>query len=51
MQNFLHRKNIEHYRKLLAGQTLDDAMHKRVSKLLFDEEAKASPLLKAQDDG
>ena len=50
MQGFIHRKNIEHYRKLLAGPTLDERMHKVVSKLLFDEEAKVSPLPKARDD-
>ena len=43
MQDFIHRKNIEHYRRLLAGRTLDEGMHKHVSKLLSDEEAKDAP--------
>ena len=47
MQSFIRRKNIEHYRKLLAGLTLDEGMHKVVFKLLLDEEAKVSPLPKA----
>jgi hypothetical protein len=28
MQGFIRRKNIENYRKLLAGPTLDEGMHK-----------------------
>jgi len=51
MQDFIHRKNIEHFRKLLAGRTLDEGMHEYVSKLLFDEEAKDLPPAVAQDDG
>lgn len=50
MQGFIHRKNIEHYRRLLAGQTLDEVTHRRVSKLLSDEEAKDPPLQKARDE-
>ncbi len=50
MQGFIHRKNIEHYRRLLAGQSLDEVMHKRVSKLLSDEEAKDPPLQRARDE-
>ena len=50
MQGFVRRKNIEHFRKLLAGPTLDEGMHKVVSKLLLDEEAKVSPLPKVGDD-
>jgi hypothetical protein len=50
MQGFIRRKNIEHYRMLLAGPTLDEGMHKVVSMLLLKEEAKASPLPKARDD-
>jgi hypothetical protein len=33
MQGFIHRKNLEHYRKLLAGPTLDEDTHRVVSKL------------------
>ena len=50
LQGFIRRKNIEHYRMLLAGPTLDEGTHKVVSKLLLDEEAKVSPLPKARDD-
>lgn len=39
MQNFIHRKNLEHYRKLLT-QEGDDARHRTILKLLADEEAK-----------
>lgn len=51
MQDFIHRKNMEHYRKLLAGQALDEGIHEYVSKLLFDEEAKDLPPPPARDDG
>ncbi len=50
MQDFIHRKNIEHYRKLLAGRTLDKVMHEYVSKLLYEEETKDLPLPAAEDD-
>jgi hypothetical protein len=50
MQGFIHRKNLEHYRKLLAGPALDEDTQKVVSKLLLDEEAKVSPLPSAWDD-
>ena len=43
MQDFIHWKNMEHYRKLLAGPDLDQAMHEYVSKLLVDEEWKERP--------
>ena len=43
MQDFIHRKNMEHYRKLLAGPDMDQAMHEYVSALLADEEAKERP--------
>jgi len=50
MQDFIHRKNIEHYRRLLAGRTLDDGMHRHVLKLLSDEEAKDVPPPRARDE-
>lgn len=40
VQDFIHQKNLVHYRKLLAGPTLDDATRDYVSKLLADEELK-----------
>ncbi len=39
MQNFIHRKNLEHYRKLLA-QTEDDGRRQMILKLLAAEEVK-----------
>jgi hypothetical protein len=39
MRDFIHRKNIEHYRKLLS-RTADDAKRKVFQKLLAEEEAK-----------
>ncbi|MEI7875740.1 MAG: hypothetical protein WCK95_26695 [Alphaproteobacteria bacterium] len=51
MQDFIRRKNIEHYRKLLAGRTLDEGIHEYVAKLLFDEEAEDLHLSAAQDEG
>lgn len=50
MQDFIHRKNLVHYRKLLAGPTLDDATRDYVSELLADEEPKEPPPPSAQDD-
>jgi hypothetical protein len=41
MQDFIHRKNIEHYGKLLAGK-LDPAEREQLLKLLAEEEAKAA---------
>ncbi len=49
MEDFIHRKNLDHYRKLLAGPTLDVAMHEYVSTLLTDEEAKDRPPPKEWD--
>ena len=43
MQDFIHRKNLVHYRKLLAGPTLDDATRDYVSKLLAEEESLDPP--------
>lgn len=39
MQDLIHQKNLVHYRKLLAGPTLDDATRDYVSKLLAEEES------------
>ena len=48
MQSFIHRKNLEHYRKLLA-KTPDGAEQQQLLKLLAEEEAKDQPPLKAKD--
>ena len=50
MQDFIHRMNMEHYRKLLAGPGLDRAAHECVSKLLADEEEKDRPKTNERDD-
>jgi hypothetical protein len=42
MNDFVHQKNLEHYRKLLAGD-LDDAQRKMLLKLLAEEQAKEPP--------
>lgn len=39
MQSFIHRKNLEHYRKLLA-ETTDDATRQTIQELLAAEESK-----------
>jgi hypothetical protein len=39
MERFVHRQNIEHYRKLLA-ETTDEAQRRQLLKLLAEEEAK-----------
>ena len=44
MHDFIHRKNLEHYRKLLAG-TPDNAEPALLLRLLVEEEAK-EPLSK-----
>ena len=38
MQEFVHRKNLEHYRKLLT-ETTDETMRTRLIQLLADEKA------------
>jgi hypothetical protein len=48
MQDFIHRKNLEHYRKLLA-EAPDGAEQQQLLKLLAEEEAKDPPPLKAKD--
>jgi hypothetical protein len=39
MEKFIHRQNLEHYRKLLA-ETTDEVKQQTLLKLLADEEAK-----------
>ena len=41
MEQFIHRANIERYRRLLA-QASDEAEGQRIAKLLAEEEAKDS---------
>jgi hypothetical protein len=49
MQGFIHRKNLENYRQLLA-ETKDDAQRCQVEKLLAEEMAKEPPMLGPRDD-
>lgn len=51
MQDFIRRCNIENYRKLLSGQTLDEETHQRVLSLLSDEEAQDAPRPNAREEG
>jgi hypothetical protein len=39
MERFIHRENLEHYRKLLA-QTATDERRQQILKLLAEEQAK-----------
>jgi hypothetical protein len=39
MEKFIHRQNLEHYRKLLA-ETTDEVKRQTLRKLLAEEEAK-----------
>ena len=39
MERFVHRQNIEHFRKLLA-ETTDEVQRRLLLKLLAEEEAK-----------
>ena len=48
MQNFIHEKNLENYRKLL-NETTDKHQRKQLLKLLVEEEAKDVPP-KQKDD-
>ena len=50
MQSFVHRKNLEHFRKLLA-QTTDEAERRTVLKLLAEEKAKDKAPTKAPNGG
>jgi hypothetical protein len=49
MQGFIHRKNLENYRQLLA-ETKDEAQRRQLEKLLAEEVAKEPPVPKPQDD-
>ena len=49
MQEFVHRKNLENYRMLLAGE-LDKTQREVLLRLLAEEEAKELPPLHARDD-
>ena len=42
MDEFIHRQNLEHYRKLLV-ETEDEAQRQQVMKLLAEEEAIQPP--------
>lgn len=50
MPDLIHQKNLVHYRRLLAGPTLDDATRDYVSKLLAEEELKEPPPPSTPDD-
>jgi hypothetical protein len=49
VQDFIHKKNLEHYRKLLAG-TPDEAERALLVRLLAEEEAKKPPWKMAAND-
>lgn len=49
MQGFIHRKNLENYRKRLE-ETTDEAERGQLRKLLSEEEAKEPPATRRQDD-
>jgi hypothetical protein len=49
MQDFVHRKNLENYRMLLAGE-LDETQRAVLLRLLAEEQAKELPPLHARDD-
>ena len=49
MQEFVHRKNLENYRMLLAGEP-DGTQRGMLLRLLAEEEAKELPPLHARDD-
>lgn len=49
MQSFIHRKNLENYRKQLA-ETNDDARRLRLEKLLAEEEANQPFTDEREDD-
>jgi hypothetical protein len=48
MQDFVHQKNLEHFRKLLA-RTTDDAERRLLMKLLEEERSKDKAPTKAKD--
>jgi hypothetical protein len=44
VDEFIHRQNLEHYRRLLAApDQTDDARRQMILKLLADETSKDSP--------
>ncbi len=49
MQDFIHRKNLENYRRLLAGETPGDAERTLLLKLLAEERAKDRPIFESTD--
>lgn len=49
MQSFIHRKNLENYRRPLA-ETNDDAKRLRLEKLLAEEEANEPAANEREDD-
>jgi hypothetical protein len=49
VQEFIHRKNLDHYRRLLADKP-DEAQRVLLLRLLAEEEAKELPPLLARDD-
>jgi hypothetical protein len=49
MQSFIHRKNLELFRKKLA-ETSDASERREVEKLLAEEEAKETPAAKPRGD-
>ena len=49
MQGFIHRKNLENYRRLLAGE-LGDAERVLILKLLAEEKARDRPTLNTAND-
>lgn len=49
MPEFVHRKNLENYRMLLAGKP-DETQREVLLRLLAEEEAKELLPLHAQDD-
>lgn len=49
MRSFIHRKNLENFRKQLA-ETSDDATRLQLERLLSEEEAKEPAKIEKRDD-
>jgi hypothetical protein len=49
MRSFIHRKNLENYRRQLA-ESKDEAQLAQLRRLLAEEEAKDAPPRKRDDD-
>jgi hypothetical protein len=49
MQEFIHRKNLEKFRQLLA-ETKDEEQRRQLERLLAEEAAKEPLVLKPRDD-